>query len=181
MPGSINIYGKSAVGITLLDKKYLSKSKILLRQAFTRRAEKIEIEKWRKFEGQYSDIGYTLIHGQDGIGAACYTNNSKDKKVKIKFDIDGENITECKFLESLNFDNFLDPMKEGNNKKPATKDLNKSKSTFKSFSDFKNPSLTKSGFKNSKKTLQNSQIDEEDADQDSKAKISNKLMYLEPG
>jgi hypothetical protein len=96
MPGSINVYGKSAVGITKLHPKYLSQSKVLLRQAFIKRALKINDENWKHFEGEYSKVGYTLIHGQDGLGAACYKNDFSDKKVKVKFSIEGKNIQECK-------------------------------------------------------------------------------------
>lgn len=76
LPGSINVYGKHPVGVTKVHHSFLSKSKILLRQAYAKRALSLENQDWKRFKNEYSEIGYTLVHEQDGIGAACFQNNT---------------------------------------------------------------------------------------------------------
>jgi hypothetical protein len=189
LTGSINVYGKNPVGLTKISPKYLTKSKLLLNQAFERRAEKLKSDLWKKFENEFSEVGYTLIHSQDGIGSACFKNTSKDKKARVKFNIEGENISECKlhFLQNFQIVTiFLVPMRSDRPVELPTE----APTVCNSFSDFKNipktNSLNSKKFKSSRKNLKNSEIFESeinkaDKEGEDRVLIKNKVVDLLPG
>ena len=86
--GSINVYAKNPIAVKKIQgERALSTAKIQMENAFIQRALELKQHDWRKFEGQYKDIQYTLIHGADGVGAACYQNRTV-RKVKINFTIE---------------------------------------------------------------------------------------------
>ena len=83
------------MAIVRLNRQYNDAARFLLNQSFETKARSIELSEWKRFDGEYSDVYYTLIHEGEGIGAACYRNES-NLKIKVNLQIIGENIADCK-------------------------------------------------------------------------------------
>jgi len=94
--GCLNFYGPSKAAIIQIDKTYRPVAEDLLKFALIQNSRTILEENWVNFKSpDYKNVKYSLVHNIGGIGYGAYRNES-DKKVEIRFNIDGENIQKCK-------------------------------------------------------------------------------------
>ena len=92
----MNIYGPSKAVISQVDSEYLSVAQDLFNSAYKAHAQ--NSHDWVNFKSKdYKNVKYSLVHNIGGIGYAVYRNDG-NKKVEVRFTLEGSKIDQCKIL-----------------------------------------------------------------------------------